>query len=79
MPLCTLLLFGVLCRSPTAANYCPRTSGEVKAATFGSDSYLKHDRPTLATRAPGTEAPPEHVYVALTLLSLVEVCQSAAQ
>ena len=34
---------------------------------------------SLATRAPGAEAPPEHVYVALTLLSLVEVCQSAAQ
>ena len=36
-------------------------------------SCTKVVRRSLATRAPGAEAPPEHVYVALTLLSLVEV------
>ena len=82
----SFFLLRVVQGEPLTAIHCrtaglPRSSGEVKAATFGAAAYNKHDRPSLSIRwdaisvgddfAP--EALPENVYVALSLLALVEV------
>ena len=62
------------CTTASATSF-PRTPGEVKAVTFGLASYNTHDRPGVAAKsaARGVTAPAEKIYVAMNVLSLIEV------